>query len=57
MSKPKPSDKHAAILAIRLISAKAAKLADDLEKGQLWSGDYERGLSEIQSALDSAKSA
>lgn len=51
------SEKRAALLALRLIAAKADKLADDLEHSRLWEGDLSRGLGEIQVALEDARRA
>lgn len=42
------------LLALKLVAAKAAKLADDLEKGRLWEGDLQRGIAEIDAALTDA---
>lgn len=57
MGKQKPADKASALAAIRLVAAKATKLADDLEKGRLWEGDYEEALAQMQASLNSAKQA
>lgn len=48
------SDDTRKILALKLIAALAAKLADDLERGKLWDGDYERGISRLASSLKDA---
>ena len=54
MAWAKPRDKASALAAIRLVAAKATKLADDLEKGRLWEGEYEEALAQIQAALSQA---
>jgi len=40
-----------AVLCLQLVSARAAKLASDLEAGRLWEGEYQQGLAEIGKAL------
>ena len=57
MARQKPSDKASALLAIRILAAQAAKLADDLEKGMLWEGDYDEALGQMQASLNTAKQA
>ena len=54
MAWAKPRDKASALAAIRLVAANATKLADDLEKGRLWEGEYEEALAQIQAALSQA---
>jgi hypothetical protein len=44
-------DKSAAVLALRLIAALAAKLANDLERGRLWEGELAEGAAKIAAAL------
>lgn len=48
-------DKKVALLALRLIAAQAAKLADDLEHDRLWCGQYADGLDVIKRALPDAE--
>lgn len=45
------------MLSVRLIAAQAAKLADDLEHGRLWDGDYEAAMAKLQAELNAAKLA
>lgn len=45
-------DKRLAIMALKVIAAKAEKLAYDLENGRLWEGDLSRGVAEIQGQLN-----
>lgn len=40
-----------------LIAAKAKQLAEDCRRGRLWDGELERGLGEIQSAIQRAAGA
>jgi len=47
----------AALLALRAVAAKAAKLADDLERNKLWEGDLETGIAGIQGDLQDASRA
>lgn len=47
-------DKLRAVLALRLISAKAQQLAHDLERGRLWEGQLAAGIDEIRSQLNDA---
>lgn len=52
------SQNNTALLALKAVAAKAAKLADDLEHGRLWEGDLSKGIDSIQSDLrDAALSA
>lgn len=44
-----------AIMSLKLIAAKAEKLAYDLEHNKLWEGDLIAGTSEIQAALQDVK--
>ena len=44
-------DREYAVTTLKLISARAAKLADDVEKGRLWEGEYSDGLADIQKAM------
>jgi hypothetical protein len=46
--------KPGAVLALRLIAAQAAKLADDLERSRLWEGQLDDGLQAIGKALSDA---
>ena len=48
------NEKAAAVMALKLIAAKAAKLADDLERGRLWDGELASGVQEIRRQLDDA---
>jgi len=41
-------------LRLDLIAAKARQLSDDYQRGKLWDGDLQRGLSEIQKQLNEA---
>jgi hypothetical protein len=41
---------------LELAAAKAKALAEDYKRGRLWPGDLERGLGEIQEALNKASS-
>lgn len=45
-------DTRLAIMALKLIAAKAERLAYDLENRRLWEGDLSRGISEIQAQLN-----
>ena len=45
------SDVRLAIMSLKLIAAKAEKLAYDLERGRLWEGELSQGISEIQKQL------
>ena len=47
--------KSLAIMSLKLIAAKAEKLAYDLEHGRLWEGELGLGLQEIEKALDDAR--
>lgn len=49
------TDKTVAVMALKLIAAKAAKLADDLERGRLWEGDLAAGVAEIRKQLADAE--
>jgi hypothetical protein len=49
------NDPLLALLALKLVAAKAQKLAHDLEKGRLWDGDLSRGIAEIAAALEDAR--
>lgn len=51
------SDKRLVVMALRLIAAKAEKLAHDLESNRLWEGDLSRGAVEIRSALQDVEQA
>jgi hypothetical protein len=57
MARQTPLNKTSALMAIRLLAAQAAKLADDLEKGRLWEGDYDEALGQMQRSLNTAKQA
>jgi len=46
------SDKRLAVMTLKLIAAKAEKLAFDIEMGRLWGGDLSRGIGEIQTQLN-----
>ena len=48
-------DKAVAVMALKLVAAKAEKLAHDLEKGRLWPGDLRDGIAEIAKQLDDAR--
>lgn len=48
-------EKEQSLLALKLIAAKAAKLAHDLEHGRLWDGDLQAGVAEIASALQQVR--
>jgi hypothetical protein len=43
------ADRSRAVLVLQLIAAQAAKLADDLEHGRLWEGDYSEGVATLSS--------
>ena len=45
------SDKRTAIIALKAISMKSAKLADDLDHGRLWDVDLSNGATEIRQHL------
>ncbi len=45
------NDRSYAVTTLKLISARAAKLAEDVEKGRLWEGEYGDGLADIRKAL------
>ena len=47
-------DKMVAVMALKLIAAKAQKLAHDLENGKLWEGQLADGISEIRGQLADA---
>ena len=47
-------DKIVAVMALKLIAAKAQKLAYDLENGKLWEGQLADGIAEIRSQLTDA---
>lgn len=49
------TDKQVAVMALKLIAAKAAKLADDLERGRLWEGELAEGVVEIRKQLADAE--
>lgn len=49
------NDKTVAVMALKLIAAKAAKLADDLERGRLWEGELASGVAEIRKQLADAE--
>lgn len=49
------TDKATAVMALKLIAAKAAKLADDLERGRLWDGELTSGVAEIRKQLADAE--
>ena len=44
-------DRQRAILNLKLIAARAEKLAKDLEQGRLWEGEYSEGVAEIGNAF------
>ena len=45
------SDKRTAIIALKAISMKSAKLADELDHGRLWDADLSDGATEIRQHL------
>jgi len=45
------NDKRTAIKALKAISMKSAKLADDLDHGRLWDVDLSNGATEIRQHL------
>ncbi len=49
------NDKAVAVMALKLIAAKAAKLALDLECGSLWEGEPASGVAEIRKQLADAE--
>ncbi len=49
------TDRTSTTLALKLAAARAAKLADDAEKGRLWEGELERACGEICAHLDEAR--
>ena len=48
------AEKMRAVLALKVIAATAAKLANDLERGRLWEGDLSHGLAQIQGQMRDA---
>lgn len=46
-------DKRRAAIALRAVAATAEKLADDIETGRLWPGEYEAALAQIGASLRS----
>jgi hypothetical protein len=49
------SNPKGAVAALRLIAAQAEKLANDVQAGKLWPGEYEDGLATISRALSDAQ--
>lgn len=43
-----------ALAALRLIAAQAEKLAQDVERGRLWPGEFSAGIATIAKALEDA---
>lgn len=43
------------VTTLKLIAAKAEKLAYDVENARLWDGDLSRGLSELRQQIDDAQ--
>lgn len=50
-------DRDRAVMALRLIAAKAAMMADEVQRGVYWPGQYEAGLAELAQALETAEAA
>ncbi len=51
---PRSEDKTDAVLALKIVAAKAEKLARDLDRGQLWEGELASGLQDIEKQLGAA---
>ena len=49
------SDNILAVMALKVIAAKAEKLAYDLERNRLWEGELSQGVAEIYKALQDIK--
>jgi hypothetical protein len=51
------SNPQNAVLPLKAVAAGAAKLADDVERGRLWDGEFNQALAVIQRALEDAARA
>lgn len=47
-------DNRLVVLSLRAVAALAEKLADDLENGRLWPGEYSQAMAEIQRNMSAA---
>lgn len=45
------SERSSAVTNLRAVSALAAKLADDLEGGRLWEGEFSQAMVQIEKAV------
>lgn len=44
-------DREQAVVNLRVVTALAQKLADDLEANRLWEGDFSDGMAQLQKAV------